>query len=249
MAGKKFDLGSYKTDTSKTQVKHNKYSAFLENENSSSEDTSLKNSVSETAISDNSVSDNHASDNAVLENTVSDNHASEKSASKKSASSNTTNKKTESSVKSSVPNNSPEPIRETSELNAHVPTSETLTAKRINMAFSDANYRLISEESERLSVSFVYFINSLIRIVDEKDIGRHIGAMTIRRSKDNISRRKGKPAKRINLKFSPELHSKLSRGAECYNMTITQYMNTIIEVYAQRVTTRGEAALHNYSDC
>ena len=29
MAGKKFDLGAYNTDTRKTQAKHNKYSAFL----------------------------------------------------------------------------------------------------------------------------------------------------------------------------------------------------------------------------
>lgn len=203
MAGKKFDLGAYNTDTRKTQAKHNKYSAFLENENASSEDMASEKS------------------------------APEKTASKDPAASNTAKKKTSSSPKSSVPKNSPEPITKTSHLNSDVPTSGTHTAKRINMAFSDANYQLISQESERLSVSFVYFINSLIRIVDENDISRHISSMPIRRTKDNISRRRGKPAKRINLKFSPELHSKLSRGAESYNMTITQYMNTIIEVYAQ----------------
>lgn len=215
MAGKKFDLGAYNTDTRKTQAKHNKYSAFLENENASAEDITLEKTVSD--------------------NQVSENSAPEKTSSKNPAASNTDKKKTSSSPKSSVPKNNPEPITKPSHLNSDVPTSGTHTAKRINMAFSDANYRLISEESERLSVSFVYFINSLIRIVDENDIGRHISSMPIRRTKDNISRRRGKPAKRINLKFSPELHSKLSRGAESYNMTITQYMNTIIEVYAQDI--------------
>ena len=32
MAAKKFDLGAYSSDTSKTQAKHKKYSAFIENE-------------------------------------------------------------------------------------------------------------------------------------------------------------------------------------------------------------------------
>lgn len=32
MAAKKFDLGAYSSDTGKTQAKHKKYSAFIENE-------------------------------------------------------------------------------------------------------------------------------------------------------------------------------------------------------------------------
>lgn len=163
MAGKKFDLGEYNIDTSKTQAKHNKYSAFIENETEK-----------------------------------------------------------------------PEPISAAGENKKAVVTAyDAQQAKRINMAFTDENYALIAGESERLAVSFVYFISSLIRIVDESDINSHIKAMTIPRSKDNVSRRRGNPAKRINLKFSPELHEILCRGAESHNMTITQYMNTIIEVYAQ----------------
>ena len=207
MAGKKFDLGAYNTDTRKTQSKHNKYTAFLENENASSDVIRLDNNASDNAPSESKVSQKNAF-GAVQKNTAA------------------------SSPKKSVTKNIPDPITE-----AHhsddINSSAALPSKRINMAFSDSNYRIISEESERLSVSFVYFINSLIRIVDEKDIAKYINAMPIRRTKDNISRRKGKPAKRINLKFSPELHDSLSRGAASYNMTITQYMNTVIEVYAQ----------------
>ena len=207
MAGKKFDLGAYNTDTRKTQAKHNKYSAFLENENDSPDVSSVKESESVKSDAENKP---------------------EKMPAGKACAP----KKKSSEKKGAAPVSEPEKLTE-EVLSDSAASSETPASKRINMAFSDANYRLISEESERLSVSFVYFINSLIGIVDEKDIAGYIGAMTIRRTKENISRRKGKPAKRINLKFSPELHSKLSRGAECYNMTITQYMNTIIEVYAQ----------------
>lgn len=228
MAAKKFDLGAYNTDTRKTQAKHNKYSAFLENENALTEDITLKSTTSE-----NTVTGEKALKAPVSENAGTEEQASKKSSSKCSSSGNTPKKKASSSQKAPVTPKGTEPITEASLPDTHAPTSETLTAKRINMAFSDANYKLISEESERLSVSFVYFINSLIRIADEEAVSRHIGAMTIRRSKDNISRRKGKPAKRINLKFEPELHSKLCRGAESFNMTVTQYMNTIIEVYAQ----------------
>lgn len=209
MAGKKFDLGSYKTDTNKTQVKHNKYSAFLENEDDSTEDSSLNKGTAQLP------------EKEIL-------------SVKKSP-----EKKNPTDKKKSAPISEPEKLPEAVTPTADVSSSESCTPKRINMAFTDANYKLISEESERLSVSFVYFINSLIRIVDEKDISRYIESMTIRRSKDNISRRKGKPAKRINLKFSPELHSMLSRGAASCNMTITQYMNTIIEVYAVSARSGG----------
>lgn len=159
MAAKKFDLGAYSSDTSKTQAKHKKYSAFIENE---TEDTPAP----EKAVSDEA-------------------------------------------------------------------TSEDGASKRINMAFTDENYALIAGESERLAVSLVHFISSVIGMTDEKDIDSYISSMAIPRTKDFVARRRGNPAKRINLKFSPQLHSRLSRGAEAHNMTITQYLNTVIEVYAQ----------------
>lgn len=181
MAAKKFDLGAYSSDTSKTQTKHKKYSAFIENE---TEDAPAPEKAEEAkkAIADNA----DTSDNIVSAKPVSD---------------------------------------ET--------TSEDGASKRINMAFTDENYALIAGESERLAVSLVHFISSVIGMTDEKDIDSYISAMTIPRTKDFVARRRGNPAKRINLKFSPQLHSRLSRGAEAHNMTITQYLNTVIEVYAQ----------------
>lgn len=230
MPAKKFDLGAYNTDTIKTQAKHNKYSAFLENENALTEDITLK-----IIPSENTVTGEKASKAPVSENTGTEEQSSKKSSSKCSSSGNTPKKKASSSQKAPVTPKGTEPITEASLPDTHAPTPETLTAKRINMAFSDANYKLISEESERLSVSIVYFVNSLIELTDENKIARYIDSMVIKRSKDNVSRRRGKPAKRINLKFEPKHHSKLSAGAEGCNMTVTQYMNTIVEVYAQDI--------------
>lgn len=178
MAAKKFDLGAYSSDTSKTQAKHNKYSAFIENE---TEDAPAHEKAEESkkAVAD-------TSDNIISAKPVSDENISEDGAS-----------------------------------------------KRINMAFTDENYALIAGESERLAVSLVHFISSVIGMTDEKDIDSYISAMAIPRTKDFVARRRGNPAKRINLKFSPRLHSRLSRGADAHNMTITQYLNTVIEVYAQ----------------
>lgn len=181
MAGKKFDLGSYKTDTSKTQAKHNKYSAFIENETA--------------------------------------------------AESTTPAVKKEDMKKLAAPR-SRKAAALVSQLPAE-PIAEPIVSKRINMAFSDMNYEFLSTECDRLSVSFVYLINSLIRMTEDKDIESYVSSMKICRSKEHVMRRRGRPAKRINLKFDGELHDRLNRGAMHYNMTMTQYMNTIIEVYAQ----------------
>lgn len=106
-------------------------------------------------------------------------------------------------------------------------------SKRINMAFSNENYELIMSETERLGITCVYMINTLARIVEEEDIEAYISSQVIRRSRNNVMRRKGSPAKRINIRFSPEIYDRISRGAVRYDQTITQYVNTIIEVYAQ----------------
>lgn len=104
--------------------------------------------------------------------------------------------------------------------------------KRINMAFNDRNYALIMNETERLGISCVYMINKLAEAMDPEDMKSFLDSMKIRRSKDNIPRRKGSPLKRINLKFSPEIYDKISAGAEAENLTITQYINTALEIYA-----------------
>ena len=111
--------------------------------------------------------------------------------------------------------------------------SLTVESKRINMAFSNENYELILSETERLGITCVYMINTLAQIIEEKDIDDYINSQLIRKSKNNVMRRKGCPAKRINLRFSPEVYEKINEGARRYDQTITQYVNTIIEVYTQ----------------
>ena len=105
--------------------------------------------------------------------------------------------------------------------------------KRINMAFTDENYALIQHESERLGISFFSFVDAVIHIVPEQDIRSYLESQPIRRTKENVARNKGKPAKRINLKFSDEAHKIITVGANQYNQTLTQYVNTVMELYAQ----------------
>jgi len=112
--------------------------------------------------------------------------------------------------------------------------------KRINMAFNDRNYALIMNETERLGISCVYMINKLAEAMDPEDMKSYLDSMKIRRSKDNIPRRKGRPLKRINLKFSPEVYEKISAGAAAENLTITQYINISLEIYATENSGAGE---------
>ncbi len=105
--------------------------------------------------------------------------------------------------------------------------------KRINMAFTDNNYATIQSETNRMGINLTFFVNTLVRIIDKADIDKYIEAQPIKRTKDNVARRKGNPAKRINLKFPMDTYEKIVAGAEQYNQTITQYMNIIVEVYAQ----------------
>lgn len=155
---KKLNLDAYKTDTSKAQPSHNKYSRFFENEGLSVNDVKpASESVSE---------------------------------------------------------------------------SSAAQSKRINMAFFDPNYELIQNETARLGITCVYMINTLVQIVEESDIDDYIKSQTIRRTKNSVLRRKGNPAKRINLRFSPAVYERISCGAQKYDQTITQYVNTIVEVYA-----------------
>lgn len=122
----------------------------------------------------------------------------------------------------------PEPVTEAA--GESVPEQKD---KRINMAFSDKNYSVIMEETERLGITCVYMINTLVTVMERTDVEEYLSRLPIRRTKDNIPRRKGSPMKRINLKFTSAAYTAASAGAEATNMTITQYVNTVIEVYAQ----------------
>ena len=118
-------------------------------------------------------------------------------------------------------------------INNPEPKESKDTSKRINMAFTDENYEALQSEANRFGVNMAFYVNTLVRIVEEADIEAYIESQPIKRTKNNVARRKGNPAKRINLKFHEDTHKKLKQGAEKYNQTITQYMNVIIEVYEQ----------------
>ena len=112
---------------------------------------------------------------------------------------------------------------------ATVPQGE---CKRINMAFTDNNYRFIQDETSRLGINCAHLLNSLIRIIETDEIDRYVASQPLRKG-NNAIRRKGHPAKRINLKFPMDTYQKLSTGAERNGTTLTQYLNMIIEVYNQ----------------
>ena len=102
------------------------------------------------------------------------------------------------------------------------------TEKRINMAFQDAIYERILAESARLGVSAAYYINEMIRQADPETVRAYYDAQPVKASKDYVPRRKGSPAHRITLKFSPDVYEKIYTGAKEYNQTLTQYANLII---------------------
>lgn len=115
---------------------------------------------------------------------------------------------------------------------------KTQKARRINMAFTDENYDYLLKETNRLSVSIVYYINTIISSTDEEKINEYIEKLPVRRSKDHVSRQKGNKVKRINLKFENNVHNLISSGAKKYNMTMTQYVNTIVETSKNTLNTR-----------
>ena len=108
-------------------------------------------------------------------------------------------------------------------------------AKRINMAFTSVNYEMIQEESQRLGISMQYLINALVRIVDPKDVNAYVDSLPIKPNKNHVSRRKGSPSKRINFGIDKDTYEIIEKGSEKYEMTLTQYLNIVIGVYAQEV--------------
>lgn len=116
------------------------------------------------------------------------------------------------------------------------PTQETKVVKRINMAFTNDNYKMINEESERFGTSMVYLVNTLIRIVDAKDVDTYIDSLPIKPNKKHVARRKGSPSERINIGFDKDTYSKIEEGSEKYDMTLKQYLNILLDVYTQAAT-------------
>lgn len=108
-------------------------------------------------------------------------------------------------------------------------TKASTKPKRTNMAFSDDLYEKIFRESERLSVSLAYYINTVIRQADQEKVRLYYEAQPVKTSKACIPRKKGKPSKRITLKIDPDVYDIITAGATRYDQTITQYANLVLE--------------------
>ena len=102
--------------------------------------------------------------------------------------------------------------------------------KKINMAFSDEIYDIIKDGTKRYGVTAAYYINELIRNADSESIRKWYDKLLVKPSKAFIPRIKGQASKRIFIKFDADTYHKIAVGAEQYNMTLTQYVNMVMEL-------------------
>ena len=107
-------------------------------------------------------------------------------------------------------------------------TIQTQENIRINMAFTDDNYEIIAQESEKLSIPMAAFINETVAGANIKEVEEYIAGLPIIPNKNMIPRRKGHKMKRINIRLTQEVHNILTSGAEKYNQTLTQYLNCVL---------------------
>ena len=94
--------------------------------------------------------------------------------------------------------------------NAHSPAPSDKLPKRINMAFSERNYNYIHEQTDVLGLTAAYFVSELIKNTAEADVEKFLDEQPVRVTKDFIRRRKGMPAKRINIRFDGGAYSKMT---------------------------------------
>ena len=66
--------------------------------------------------------------------------------------------------------------------------------------------------------------------MDVDEVDKYVESQPLRKG-NNAIKRKGHPAKRINLKFPLDTYQKMADGAERNGTTLTQYLNMIVEVY------------------
>ena len=102
--------------------------------------------------------------------------------------------------------------------------------KRINMAFTDQNYRYIIEQSRLIGVNYTHFINSIILLIDKKELNLYVQNQPLRTG-NNATRKNGHRVNRININFRPEVYHIISEGSKNTGTTITQFTNMIIEFY------------------
>lgn len=114
--------------------------------------------------------------------------------------------------------------------NAHSPAPSDKLPKRINMAFSERNYNYIHEQTDVLGLTAAYFVSELIKNTAEADVEKFLDEQPVRVTKDFIRRRKGMPAKRINIRFDGGAYSKMTGSSDKLGITLTQYVNTVISL-------------------
>lgn len=126
---------------------------------------------------------------------------------------------------------SKEPIVEKQEPVKAGETSAEDISKRINMAFSQQNYGFIHEMTDRLGLTAGYFVSELIKKTDDGDVEKYLDAQPVRMTKNFVHRRKGMPAKRINLRFDGDTYSKMNSSSEKLGLTLTQYVNAVLNIF------------------
>ena len=104
------------------------------------------------------------------------------------------------------------------------------SAKRINMAFYGNNYISIQEKTDASGLTAAYFISELVKSTNEAEVEKFINAQPVRITKEHVSRRRGMPAKRINIRFDAGAYSKMKTASERLGITITQYVNSVISL-------------------
>ena len=107
-------------------------------------------------------------------------------------------------------------------------------SKRINMAFSQRNYSYIYEKTEAAGLTIAYFVSGLIKNTEAADVEGFLNAQPVRVTREHVSRRRGMPAKRINIRFDGEAYSKMTGSSERLGITLTQYVNSVLSLAQEK---------------
>lgn len=102
--------------------------------------------------------------------------------------------------------------------------------KRINMAFTDKNYKYILKQTRLIGVNYTHFINSIIVLTNPEELNFYVQSQPLRKG-NNATRKNGHRMKRINLNFRPEAYRIIYEGAKNTGTTITQFTNMIVELH------------------
>jgi len=113
--------------------------------------------------------------------------------------------------------------------------NNTVGTKRINMAFPDKTYNFIIEQAYKYCINYSHLIRYIVRTVNKTELNNYVESQPMRKG-SHAFRRRGYRMKRMNVQFSPEIYSFITEGAKEHGTTVTQFVNMIIELYAQSHT-------------